>query len=169
MNKLFSTLAIGTMLCSLSGCVVADDSVRYDVATASNIGTKNWLFFSASDGYYYDQHYNRLPYGYRPSSQVRIRHINNIDDYRRQHTNWNHPAKNRPTRLTPEQWQQQEIQNEVEYWQKRRQHQMQQQQKMRQQSNNVIQRSNHQTRSEQKPSLRTTIDSSNHRPPRYRY
>lgn len=70
---------------SLNGCVVSDDPVVNGVATAATVGAVATLFYSISDGYYYDSYYQRMPRGYRPQKNVVVHRIENIEIYRQQH------------------------------------------------------------------------------------
>lgn len=70
---------------ALSGCVVSNDPNVNAAATTAVVGTAAaLLFYSLSDGYYYDSSYNRMPRGYRPGSNVRIQRVNNMEQYRRE-------------------------------------------------------------------------------------
>ncbi len=70
---------------ALSGCVVSNDPNVNAAATTAVVGTAAaLLFYSLSDGYYYDSDYNRMPRGYRPGSDMRIQRVNNMEQYRRE-------------------------------------------------------------------------------------
>lgn len=69
----------------LSGCVVSDDPVVNGVATAATVGAVATVFYSISDGYYYDSYYQRMPRGYRPAKHVIIHRVDDIEVYRRHH------------------------------------------------------------------------------------
>lgn len=81
---------IGGVACAaimgVQGCAVSHDPYVNGVATgALATAAVSWLFYSTSDGYYYDHHYNRLPRDYRPPHTMEIRRIDSMDDYRRLH------------------------------------------------------------------------------------
>lgn len=69
----------------LSACVVSDNPYANVATTTAAIGVASMLFYSLSDGYYYDQSYNRMPRHYQPASNVHIQRVNNMDEYRRQY------------------------------------------------------------------------------------
>lgn len=86
-KKFITATLIGAVsLTSLSACVVSDDPYVNTVATAAaTTGAVSLLLYAMNDGYYYDQHYNRMPYNYRPPQNVQIVHVNNIHEYRKAH------------------------------------------------------------------------------------
>ena len=85
-NKIALSLAAGLMF---SGCVLeTSDQVAYADASVRVIASDvvgGMLFLSLSDGYYYDEYYNRMPYGYVPPSYMRIERIDDMRRYRRHH------------------------------------------------------------------------------------
>ncbi|STZ77444.1 hypothetical protein [Bergeriella denitrificans] len=85
-KSVFGMGAVGLLAATaLSGCVVSDDPAVNTVATVATVGTAAALFYSISDGYYYDSRYNRLPRGYRPAQHVRVKRIDDMAHYRRQY------------------------------------------------------------------------------------
>ena len=81
---------IGGVACAaimgVQGCAVSHDPYVNGMATgALATAAVSWLFYSSSDGYYYDHHYNRLPRNYRPPHTMEIRRIDSMDHYRRLH------------------------------------------------------------------------------------
>lgn len=70
---------------ALSGCMVSENPAVNTLATAAAIGGAMTLFYNLSDGYYYDRDYKRLPRDYQPDRNARIRRVDNIDNYRRDH------------------------------------------------------------------------------------
>lgn len=86
LQTLINTSMMGMIAAvGLSGCVVSDDPVVNGVATAATVGAVATLFYSISDGYYYDSYYQRMPRGYRPQKNVVVHRIENIEIYRQQH------------------------------------------------------------------------------------
>lgn len=83
----FKGLIISGALASmgLSACVVSDNPYTNAAATTAAIGVANMLFYSLSDGYYYDQSYNRMPRNYHPEAHIPVQRVSSMDDYRRQH------------------------------------------------------------------------------------
>lgn len=70
---------------TLSGCVVSPNPNVNAAATTAVVGTAAaLLFYSLSDGYYYDSSYNRMPRNYRPGSDMRIQRVNSMEQYRRE-------------------------------------------------------------------------------------
>ena len=85
-KSLFSMTTLGLVAATaLSGCAISNDPAVNTMATVATIGTAAALFYSASDDYYYDDRYNRLPRSYQPAYNARIHRIANMDDYRRQY------------------------------------------------------------------------------------
>ena len=85
-NKIALSLTAGLMF---SGCVFETSSqvAHADASVwmvAGNVAS-SMLYLSLSDGYYYDEYYNRMPYGYVPPSYVRIERIDDMRRYRRHH------------------------------------------------------------------------------------
>ncbi|RPD87288.1 hypothetical protein EGK75_06170 [Neisseria weixii] len=75
------TAAVG-----LGGCVVSDDPAVNAIATTATAGTvASLLYYSLDDGYYYDNHYNRMPRSYRPAYNTHVRRIDSMSDYRRRY------------------------------------------------------------------------------------
>lgn len=85
-KSLFGMTTLGLVAATaLSGCAISNDPAVNTMATVATIGTAAALFYSASDDYYYDDRYNRLPRSYQPAYNARIHRIANMDDYRRQY------------------------------------------------------------------------------------
>ncbi|WP_416189568.1 hypothetical protein ACM67B_10465 [Neisseria sp. CCUG17229] len=75
-----------TATVGLSGCVVSDDPAVNAIATTATVGTvASLLYYSLDDGYYYDNHYNRMPRSYRPAYNTHVRRIDSMSDYRRRY------------------------------------------------------------------------------------
>ena len=95
---------------ALSGCVVSDDPAVNALATTAAVGTvASLLYYSVDDGYYYDNDYDRMPRGYRPSNNAHIRRISSMDVYRRQHPLDGYRVQNHEGRI-----QQQRFDHQVE-------------------------------------------------------
>lgn len=85
-KKILAASTLGILaLTALSGCVVSDDPAVNAIAATAAVGTvAGLIYYSNDDGYYYDNRYNRLPRGYRPAYDARVRRIDSMDAYRRQ-------------------------------------------------------------------------------------
>ncbi|MCP1772050.1 hypothetical protein J2T38_000864 [Neisseria perflava] len=88
-TSLKSAIGLGlagiTAATSLSGCMISDDPAVNTIATVAAVGTVASLIYSVSDGYYYDNSYNRMPRGYRPGNDVQIVRVNNINHVRQEY------------------------------------------------------------------------------------
>lgn len=87
-KKTLTASLIGVVaISSLSGCVVSNDPNVNAAVTAGVVGTAaSLLFYSISDGYYYDHDYNRMPRNYRPHHNAQITRVYDIHEYRRANT-----------------------------------------------------------------------------------
>ena len=80
-KKIITASLIGSLaLSNLSGCVVSNDPNVNAAATAAVVSL---IIYSISDGFYYDQNYNRMPRNYSPPQHVKVVKVNNINDYRK--------------------------------------------------------------------------------------
>ncbi|MBR6026660.1 MAG: hypothetical protein IK065_03570 [Neisseriaceae bacterium] len=80
-KKIITASLIGSLaVSSLSGCVVSNDPAVNAAATAAVV---SMIIYSISDGFYYDQNYNRMPRNYSPPQHVKVVKVNNINDYRK--------------------------------------------------------------------------------------
>lgn len=82
-KKIITASIIGCLaLSNLSGCVVSNDPNVNAAATAAAV---SMIIYSISDGFYYDQSYNRMPRHYRPPQHVKVVRVKSINDYRKSH------------------------------------------------------------------------------------
>ncbi|MBR1374752.1 MAG: hypothetical protein IJ566_01535 [Cardiobacteriaceae bacterium] len=81
-------LAAGLMFGTTAGNNPAGNAYARDEAAAAILiatAAAGLIYLNLSDGYYYDEYYNRMPYGWTPPRHYRVQRIEDMRRWRRLH------------------------------------------------------------------------------------